>query len=151
MTEKIQLEGFRVVGIDANVAPMGHPDFDPQAIPTLWRKLMENNDLMAYVDGPMYGVGEMNIETGKLHYVAGFASNAEFPGCASIDVPDGAYFVVPHHGSINNYGETVGKFFRETVAAEGLQLGSGPFVEVYTEEFQGESPDSNFDTLFSAL
>jgi hypothetical protein len=41
MTDKIQLEGFRVVGIEAMVSPMGSPGFDPEAIPTLWAKLMD--------------------------------------------------------------------------------------------------------------
>ena len=150
MTQKIQVEGFRVVGIEATVAPMGSPDFDPEAIPTLWRKLMENTDLSPYFDGPMYGVGLMNDETGKMRYVAGFASNAEFPGCASIDVPDGSYFVVEHVGKLDGYGQTLGKFFRETVPADGLQLGHGPFVEVYGEEFVADSDESRFDTLFSA-
>ncbi|MDE2386435.1 MAG: GyrI-like domain-containing protein [Actinomycetales bacterium] len=150
MTDKIQLEGFRVVGIEAMVSPMGSPGFDPEAIPTLWVKLMENSDLSPYFDGPMYGVGVMDSDTGKMRYVAGFASNAEFPGTASIDVPDGAYFVVTHKGPLDGLGQTLGQFFRETVPAEGLHLGDGPFVEVYGEEFIPNSPDSSFDTLFSA-
>ena len=150
MTQKIQFEGMRVVGIEATVAPMGSPEFDPEAIPTLWRKLMENSDLSPYFDGPMYGVGEMIGEIGKMRYVAGFSSNAEFPGAASIDVPEGAYFVVEHRGSLAGYGQTLGKFFRETVPTEKLQLGDGPFVEVYGPEFDAGSPHSRFDTLISA-
>lgn len=150
MTQKIHFEGMRVVGIEATVAPMGSPDFDPEAIPALWRKLMNNTDLSPYFDGPMYGVGVMIADTGKMRYVAGFSSNAEFPGASSIDVPEGAYFVVEHRGSLAGYGQTLGTFFRETVPAEKLGLGDGPFVEIYGKEFDAASPDSRFDTLISA-
>lgn len=150
MTEKIQLEGFRVVGVEGQVAPMGAPGYDPEAIPRLWRILMENTDVMALADGPMYGVGEMDAATGKMRYVAGFASNAEIAGYASIDVPSGAYFVMPHHGPLAEYGHSVMKFFSTTVPTEGLALADGPFLEVYTDEFDAESPTSRFDTLFPA-
>lgn len=148
MTEMRKLEQFHVVGVAGEVIPQGAPGFNPMAIPALWDELMAHLGSQAETVGPMYGVGQMDYATGKLHYVAGYASAETPEGLAGIEVPAGDYYVLTHIGSLEGLGQSLGQFFGQTVHAEQLKLGGGPFVEVYTDEFVPGSPDSKFDTLF---
>ena len=137
MSESINIKHGKLVGIKTSIYTIFNADkYDPKAIPTAWQ------DFFAKAAGT--DLGNSNIFYGAsipsmsldvpMDYFAGALVDlsAEVPvGFESVEIPEGAYFTVPHHGPISNIAASYQKTYMEALPSSGREMRPAPHLEIY--------------------
>jgi AraC family transcriptional regulator len=130
-----------LVGLTISTYPLGHSKNDPMLIPQLWDFLMQVVGATGTeVSGPMYGAQIMDGES--LSYLAGFESDADFPGAEKWLLPESKYAIFEHVGSLETLDQTFHFIFNEWFPANVARIAPTPLLEIYDDRFVPESPDS---------
>jgi hypothetical protein len=125
---------FTVVGMRINTTPKS-----PE-IPALWDKLVPRMGEIQHGDEGRVSYGVMEGMSDHLVYMAGnpVTRAADLPaGMTHWDVPANTYAVF--EATLATIGETFGKA-HAWVASSDYQLGSGPHLERYGEDFSPDNP-----------
>jgi AraC family transcriptional regulator len=139
----IEKSGFTVVGM------LYHGKNENNEIPQMWQALgPRTGEIENRADDTVaYGISaNVNMETGKFDYVAGFevSSAVEVPdGMVAFEVPGGKYAVFTT--TLPKIGETFDNAHHTGLPEAGHQPAGGPEFELYDERFDPQDPDSVFD------
>lgn len=134
---------FTVVGMKV------HGKNESNEIPKMWDALHPRAcEIKDRIDDRVaFGVSaNMDENTGAFDYVAGFqvSSAEELPeGMVRFDVPGGKYAVFAT--TLPRLGETFTHAYRTWLPQSGYQPTGGPDFELYTEAFDPQDPNSEFD------
>jgi AraC family transcriptional regulator len=123
-----------------------------QEIGALWGEFDRRESELLSVAVPnscAYGVCVMaeGLPEGHFEYIASFevpAGTQPLPGMVVRDLPANQYAVFEHHGSLDRLRETYHNIYHVWLPQSGLQVVPGADMEVYTEAFKDDSPDSMF-------
>lgn len=137
------LPAFKVVGLKYRGTNSN------QEISKMWHELNQRAHEVAMGDQCAYGVCLFLNEVmgGEFEYVAGFkiADGAPVPeGMVLVDVPANRYAVFAHHGAIEDLKQTYHNICDVWFPSSGYIPAGVYDMEVYTEEFKGNTADSVF-------
>jgi len=139
----VTLPAFKVMGMKY------HGNNANQEIAQMWGELNQRAGEIPMTGECAYGVCLMlpDAPAGLFEYVAGFkVENANHipAGMVVIDVPENQYAVFAHRGLLDTLGQTYQGIVEDWLPRSGYTPVSGYDMEVYTEEWKGDSPDSVF-------
>jgi predicted transcriptional regulator YdeE len=143
---ELELAPTTVVGVSGMFTSALAPNSDAhRVIPQLWKELMDVTGENFYKSD--WSVGVMNEVDGdeRMNYVAAIRlsdNDGRHDGLELVELSGGKYVACEHVGSLDNFSETAGWFYREYLANSGLHVRDGYHLEIYDERFDPESPDS---------
>jgi AraC family transcriptional regulator len=122
-----------------------------EIIPALWEQFNAETGAQPHAITTYYGFiyESDDVARGQLRYLACYDEkdgNIELSAPIREQVAQQQYAILPHHGLLQNIGETLDAFYGQWLPESDYRMDGNMNIEVYDERFNPMSKDSYFET-----